>query len=74
MGMMCWRCQLWPKLWRQNEFDKAIEIANQAIGKQPKSSAGYELRARIHLMQNDIDAGKQDLDEAIKLNSKSVGA
>jgi tetratricopeptide (TPR) repeat protein len=53
------------------DFDRAIDLFNQAIALDPKNAGLYAGRAMSHLGKGDPDEGKADFDRAIELNPKN---
>ena len=45
----------------------ALEILSKAIENDPQSPDPYHARARVHAIQEDIDAALNDIDDALKL-------
>lgn len=45
----------------------ALEILSKAIENDPKSPDPYHARARVHAIQEDIDAALNDIEDALKL-------
>lgn len=45
----------------------ALEILSKAIENDPKSPDPYLARARVHTIQEDVDAALNDVDDALKL-------
>jgi tetratricopeptide (TPR) repeat protein len=56
------------------KYDEAIKYCEEVIKIAPKSSLGYNLRARIHVMKDDIKAAIQDLDQALQINPNDLAA
>ncbi|XP_076309260.1 protein TANC2-like isoform X3 [Tachypleus tridentatus] len=54
-----------------NDFDAAIEAADQAILMKPKSIDGYYTRARAKHEAGQTESALQDIDECIRLTSVS---
>ncbi|WP_425617422.1 tetratricopeptide repeat protein [Anatilimnocola sp. NA78] len=56
------------------KYDEALKLCDQVIKLKPKETLGYSLRARIHVMKDDLKAGIEDLNEALKINSEDIPA
>ncbi len=59
----------------EEEFDKAIQELNQAIGYAPDMAALYVVRGRMYVSRlNESTAGLRDFDQAIRLQPRSPEA
>ncbi|MEX2176248.1 MAG: tetratricopeptide repeat protein [Pirellulaceae bacterium] len=56
------------------KYDEALAHCNKVIELAPRSTLGYNLRARIQIMKDDLKAAIKDLDEALKLDSDDLAA
>ncbi|CAK9290519.1 unnamed protein product [Gordionus sp. m RMFG-2023] len=56
------------RLAETKEYEKALEIINQAIKLSPKNPSLYNNRAQIFQLQHDIKSAMLDLNKAIDLN------
>lgn len=56
------------------KYDEAIKYCEEVIKIAPKSTLGYNLRARIYVMKDDIKAAIQDLDQALQINPNDLAA
>ena len=56
------------------KYDEALKYCDGVIKQAPKSTIGYNLRARIKVMKDDIPGAIKDLDEALALNDKDLQA
>jgi len=52
--------------------DKALELAGRAIKLNPEVPQAYELRARIHVLNNEMKQALADVNESIRLQPGSV--
>ena len=56
------------------KYDEALVKANKVIEIAPKVTLGYNLRARIHVLKDDLKAAVEDLDEALKIDPKDLAS
>ena len=56
------------------KFDEALKHVDKVIATNPKSPLGYNLRARIRILQDKLDDAITDLNEVLKLDPNNVGA
>jgi len=52
------------------KYDEALKYCDGVIKQAPRSTIGYDLRARIKVMKDDIPGAIKDLDEALSINDK----
>lgn len=53
---------------------EAIKYAERAIKLKPKISQGYELRARIYVLNNDKERALADINQSLKLEPRSLSS
>jgi tetratricopeptide (TPR) repeat protein len=51
------------------KFDDALKYCDDVIKQAPKATLGYNLRARVKVMKDDIPGAIKDLDEALAINA-----
>jgi tetratricopeptide (TPR) repeat protein len=56
------------------KYDEALKYCEDVIKRAPRSTLGYNLRARIKVMQDDVKGGIADLDEALGINANDLQA
>lgn len=56
------------------KFDDALKHVETVIKLNPKSPAGYALRARVYVLQDKLKEAIADLDAALKIDPENVGA
>jgi tetratricopeptide (TPR) repeat protein len=56
------------------KYDEAIKYCEEVIKIAPKSTLGYNLRARINVMKSDIKSAIKDLDQALSINPNDLAA
>jgi tetratricopeptide (TPR) repeat protein len=56
------------------KYDEALKYCEDVIKRAPRSTLGYNLRARIKVMQDDVKGGIADLDEALGINGNDLQA
>ena len=56
------------------KYDEALKYCEKVIELAPKSTLGYNLRARIQIMKDDLKAAMKDLDEALKIDDSDLAA
>lgn len=61
-------------LLNQKKFDEALEAINKAIQIKPEDAMGYNMRARIHALKEDLKASLADLDQALKVDDENIPA
>jgi tetratricopeptide (TPR) repeat protein len=59
-------------LTNQKKYDEALDYCKKLIEVKPKSTLGYQLRARIHILKEELKAANEDLDEALKVDDEDV--
>jgi tetratricopeptide (TPR) repeat protein len=58
------------QLYRQHEYDKAIEKYNEAIRLNPRSAEAYAFRGEVYLAKRDPEKAHQDSDQAIAIDNR----
>jgi tetratricopeptide (TPR) repeat protein len=56
------------------KYDEALKYCEDVIKRAPRSTLGYNLRARIKVMQDDVKGAISDLDEALGINGNDLQA
>lgn len=56
------------------KYDEALKQCEKVIELAPKSTLGYNLRARVQIMKDDLKAAMKDLDEALKIDENDLPA
>jgi tetratricopeptide (TPR) repeat protein len=56
------------------QYDEALKYADEVVKQAPRSTLGYSLRARIHVMKDNLDGAIADLDEALKIKPDDLTA
>ncbi len=56
------------------KYDEALKLCQQVIDLAPRSTLGYNLRARVKIMQDDLKSAIADLDEALKVEPNDLPA
>jgi tetratricopeptide (TPR) repeat protein len=56
------------------KYDDALAYADKVVELAPKSTLGYNLRARINVLKDDFKSAIEDLNEALEVDSKDVAA
>jgi tetratricopeptide (TPR) repeat protein len=56
------------------KFDDALKYCDDLIKQAPKATLGYNLRARVKVMKDDVPGAIKDLDEALAINGDDVQA
>ncbi len=56
------------------KYDEALKYCEKVIELAPKSTLGYNLRARIQIMKDDLKGAIKDLDEALKIDANDLAA
>jgi tetratricopeptide (TPR) repeat protein len=56
------------------KYDEALKYCDEVIKLAPKSTLGYNLRARIQVMKDDVKAAIKDLDQALQINGNDLAA
>lgn len=54
------------------EYEKAVEFADQQIAKNPKDVVAYLTRSTAYIHLGKLDAARADCDKALMLDPKSV--
>jgi tetratricopeptide (TPR) repeat protein len=56
------------------KYDDALKYCEEVIKQAPRMTLGYNLRARIKVMKDDVKGAIQDLDEALGINANDLQA
>lgn len=56
------------------KYDEALKICDDVIKLAPKETIGYNLRARVKVLREDIKGGIEDLNQALKIDGTDVGS
>jgi len=56
------------------KYDEALKYADKVIEIAPKATLGYNLRARINVLKDDLKAATEDLNKALEIDGKDVAA
>ena len=56
------------------KFDEALKYCDDIIKQAPRATAGYNLRARVRVMKDDVPGAIKDLDEALAINGNDLPA
>lgn len=56
------------------KYDEALKYCDSVIKQAPRATMGYNLRARVKVMKEDIDGALKDLDEALAINGNDLQA
>lgn len=56
------------------KYDEALKYCDEVIKQAPRATMGYNLRARIKVMKDDIPGAIKDLDEALGINGNDLQA
>jgi tetratricopeptide (TPR) repeat protein len=56
------------------KYDEALKYCDSVIKQAPRATGGYNLRARVKVMKEDIDGALKDLDEALAINGNDLQA
>jgi tetratricopeptide (TPR) repeat protein len=56
------------------KYDDALKYCDGVIEHAPRATMGYNLRARVKIMKEDIDGALKDLDEALAINGNDMQA
>jgi len=56
------------------KYDEALKYCDDVIKQAPRNTMGYNLRARIKVMKDDIPGALKDLDEALSINGNDLQA
>ncbi len=59
-------------LTNMKKYDEALKYCGKVIELAPRSTLGYSLRARVHILKDDLKAGLSDLNEAVKINPNDL--
>jgi cellulose synthase operon protein C len=59
---------------KRREYDKALEVLDTMIKKQPGKAAHIELRGRVFMARNDLVAARQAFEQTLKLDPKMFSA
>jgi tetratricopeptide (TPR) repeat protein len=56
------------------KYDEALKYCDGVIKQAPRATMGYNLRARVKVMKDDIPGAIKDLDEALNINGNDLQA
>jgi tetratricopeptide (TPR) repeat protein len=56
------------------KYDEALKYCDDVIKQAPRATQGYNLRARVKMMKDDIPGAMKDLDEALAINGNDPQA
>jgi tetratricopeptide (TPR) repeat protein len=56
------------------KYEEALKYCEEVIKQAPRSTLGYNLRARIKVMKEDLKGAIQDLDAALGINANDLSA
>jgi tetratricopeptide (TPR) repeat protein len=56
------------------KYDEALKYCDSVIKQAPRSPLGYDLRARVKVMMDDLPGAMKDLDEAINVDGDHIPA
>lgn len=56
------------------KYDEALKLCDDVIKLAPKETLGYNLRARVKVLKDDLKGGIADLNEALKIDSTDVAS
>ncbi|WP_254507785.1 tetratricopeptide repeat protein [Anatilimnocola floriformis] len=56
------------------KYDEALKLCDDVIKLAPKDTLGYNLRARVKVLKDDLKGGIADLNEALKIDSTDVAS
>ena len=56
------------------KYDDALKYADKVIDIAPQSTLGYNLRARINVLKDDLKAATEDLNKALEIDGKDVAS
>lgn len=56
------------------KYDDALKICDDVIKLAPQETIGYNLRARVKVLKEDIKGGIEDLNQALKIDGTDVGS
>ncbi|QDU26017.1 TPR repeat-containing protein YrrB [Anatilimnocola aggregata] len=56
------------------KYDEALKLCDQVIKLKPQETLGYNLRARVHVLKDDLKSGIEDLNQALKINPEDLPA
>ncbi len=56
------------------KYDEALKYCDTVIKQAPRSPLGYDLRARVKVMMDDLPGAMKDLDEAIGVDPNHIPA
>ena len=66
--------ELAQELTNLKKYDEALKYCDDVIKQAPRNTAGYNLRARIKVMKDDVPGAIKDLDEALAINANDLPA
>lgn len=56
------------------KYDEAIKYADKVIELAPDATLGYDLRARIKILKDDLKGATEDLNKSLELDGKGIAA
>ena len=56
------------------KYDEALKLCDDVIKLAPKETLGYNLRARVKVLKDDLKGGIADLNEALKIDGNDVAS
>jgi tetratricopeptide (TPR) repeat protein len=56
------------------KYDDALKICDDVIKLAPRETIGYNLRARVKVLKDDIKGGIEDLNQALKIDATDVSS
>jgi tetratricopeptide (TPR) repeat protein len=56
------------------KYDEALKYSDKVIEVAPKSTLGYNLRARIKVLKDDLKGAIEDLNKALEIDSRDVSS
>lgn len=56
------------------KYDEALKLCDEVIKLSPKETLGYNLRARVKVLKDDLKGGIADLNEALKIDGTDVAS
>lgn len=56
------------------QYDEALKYCGEVIKLAPQVTLGYNLRARVHVLKEDLKSAIEDLDDALQINPDDLPA